>query len=85
MTPVPKEKRENGYRREKMTLVPKGKKENGYRREKMTLVPKRNSSLPQKALRVDIFSKERYNSWKKAPMEGKYHSRRATGGSYGFI
>ena len=85
MTPVPKGNRENGYRREKMTLVPKGKKENGYRREKMTLVPKRNSSLPQKALRVDIFSKERYNSWKKAPMEGKYHSRRATGGSYGFI
>lgn len=51
----------------------------------MTPVPKRNSSLQQKALRVDIFSKERYNSWKKAPMEGKYHSRRATGGSYGFI
>lgn len=46
---------------------------------------KGNSSLPQKALRVDIFPKERYNSWKKAPMEGKYHSRRATGGSYGFI
>lgn len=61
------------------------KKENGYREEKKTPVPKRNSSLPQKALRVDIFSKERYNSWKKAPMEGKYHSRRATGGSYGFI
>ena len=51
----------------------------------MMPVPKRNSSLPQKALRVDIFSKERYNSWKKAPMEGKYHSRRTTGGSYGFI
>lgn len=68
-----------------MTLVPKEKRENGYRREKMTPVPKRNSSLQQKALRVDIFPKERYNSWKKAPMEGKYHSRRATGGSYGFI
>lgn len=84
MMPVPKRRKGNGYRRE-MTPVPKGKKENGYRREKMTPVPKRNSSLPQKALRVDIFSKERYNSWKKAPMEGKYHSRRATGGSYGFI
>ena len=85
MMPVPKEKRENGYRREKKTPVPKEKRENGYRAEKMMPVPKRNSSLPQKALRVDIFSKERYNSWKKAPMEGKYHSRRATGGSYGFI
>lgn len=51
----------------------------------MTPIPKGNSSPPQKALRVDIFPKERYNSWKKAPMEGKYHSRRATGGSYGFI
>ena len=51
----------------------------------MTPVPKRNSSLPQKALRVDIFPKERYNSWKKAPMEGKYHSRRGIGGCYGFI
>ena len=74
-----------GIGAEKMMLVPKEKRENGYRREKMTPVPKRNSSLPQKALRVDIFPKERYNSWKKAPMEGKYHSRRATGGSYGFI
>ena len=85
MMPVPKEKRENGYKREKKTPVPKEKRENGYRAEKKTPVPKRNSSLPQKALRVDIFPKERYNSWKKAPMEGKYHSRRATGGSYGFI
>ena len=32
--PVPKEKRENGYREEKMTLVPKEKRENGYRAEK---------------------------------------------------
>ena len=38
MMPVPKEKRENGYREEKMTLVPKEKRENGYRREKMMLV-----------------------------------------------
>ena len=60
----------------KMTLVPKEKRENGYRREKMTPVPKRNSSLPQKALRVDIFSKERYNSWKKAPMEESSHGRK---------
>ena len=81
----PKRNEKMGIGAEKMMLVPKEKRENGYRREKMTLVPKRNSSLPQKALRVDIFSKERYNSWKKAPMEGKYHSRRATGGSYGFI
>ena len=35
MTPVPKEKRENGYRSRKMMLVPKEKRENGYRREKM--------------------------------------------------
>lgn len=68
-----------------MMPVPKEKRENGYRAEKMMPVPKRNSNLPQKALRVDIFPKERYNSWKKAPMEGKSHSRRATGGSYGFI
>lgn len=27
MMPVPKEKRENGYREEKMTLVPKEKRE----------------------------------------------------------
>ena len=76
MMPVPKEKRENGYRREKKTPVPKEKRENGYRAEKMMPVPKRNSSLPQKALRVDIFSKERYNSWKKAPMEESSHGRK---------
>ncbi len=63
-----------------MKWVQKRKKDAGTQRKF-----KRNSSPPQKALRVDIFPKERYNSWKKAPMEGKYHSRRATGGSYGFI
>ena len=31
---VPKEKRETGYRREKMTPVPKEKRENGYRSRK---------------------------------------------------
>ena len=41
--PVPKEKRENGYRAEKKMLVPKGNRENGYRREKMTPIPKGNS------------------------------------------
>lgn len=39
MTPVLKEKRENGYREEKMTPVPKEKRENGYRAEKMYYVP----------------------------------------------
>ena len=38
MMPVPKEKRENGYRREKKTPVPKEKRENGYRAEKKTPV-----------------------------------------------
>ena len=46
MMPVPKEKRENGYREEKMTLVPKEKRENGYRREKMTPVPKEKFKYP---------------------------------------
>ena len=36
MMPVPKEKRENGYKREKKTPVPKEKRENGYRAEKKT-------------------------------------------------
>ena len=36
MMPVPKEKRENGYKRKKKTPVPKEKRENGYRAEKKT-------------------------------------------------
>ena len=40
MMSVPKEKRETGYRKEKMTPVPKGKRETGYREEKMMPVPK---------------------------------------------
>lgn len=37
---LPKGKRENGYRGEKMTPVPREKRENGYREEKMMPVPK---------------------------------------------
>ena len=36
---VPKEKRENGYRREKSLVVPKEKRRNGYREEKEFLIP----------------------------------------------
>ena len=43
MMPVPKEKRENGYKREKKTPVPKEKRENGYRAEKKH--PKRNGKM----------------------------------------
>ena len=38
MTPVPKEKRETGYRKEKKTPVPKGKRETGYRKDKIILL-----------------------------------------------
>ena len=38
MTPVPKEKRETGYREEKMMPVPKEKRETGYRKDKIILL-----------------------------------------------
>ena len=38
MTPVPKGKRENGYRKEKKTPVPKEKRETGYRKDKIILL-----------------------------------------------
>ncbi len=43
MSLVPKEKHENGYRREKVSLVPKGKFENGYRREKRVFSTQRKA------------------------------------------
>ena len=36
--PVPKKKRETGYRKEKMTPVPKGKRKTGYRKDKIILL-----------------------------------------------
>ena len=38
MMPVPKGKKENGYREEKMTPVPKMKNKTGYRKEKIILL-----------------------------------------------
>ena len=74
-----------GTEEKKSRRYPKETEKMGTGEKKRCQYPKEIQVPPQKALRVDIFPKERYNSWKKAPMEGKYHSRRATGGSYGFI
>ena len=94
---VQKRKNDAGTQRETRKWVQERKKVAGTQRKPRKWVQERkndantqrkfkgNSSPPQKALRVDIFPKERYNSWKKDPMEEKYHSRRDNGDCYGFI
>ena len=63
MMPVPKEKRENGYREEKMTLVPKEKRENGYRREKMTPVPKEKRENGYRSRKNDVGTQRETRKW----------------------
>ena len=85
---VQKRKKVAGTQRKPRKWVQKRKKDAGTQRKPRKWVQERkndantqrkfkgNSSPPQKALRVDIFPKERYNSWKKAPMEESSHGRK---------
>ena len=58
MMPVPKEKRENGYREEKMMLVPKEKRENGYRRENDASTQKKFKSPAESFAGRHIFQRK---------------------------